>query len=87
MIRKLSILGLVLCSLVGKGQVSPKLQAKVTQQAKEIEPKIIEWRRQFHEHPELSNHEFKTGARIAEFLKSLGYDDAKIAELKEKGII
>ena len=56
------------------GQTNPKLQIKISQQAKEIEPKIIEWRRQFHQYPELSNREFKTGSRIAEFLKSLGMD-------------
>ena len=73
--KKLNLLlCLALCVGTAWGQVSPKLQTKVAQQAKEIEPKIIEWRRQFHQHPELSNHEVKTGARIAEFLKSLGMD-------------
>lgn len=71
------IILLISCSLiltVVTGQVSQKLQLKVNQQAKEIEPKIIEWRRQFHQYPELSNQEFKTGAKIAEFLKLLGMD-------------
>src|SRR5882762_2510131 len=68
------LLYLSLCTSVAWGQVSPKLQAKITQQAKEIEPKIIEWRRQFHQYPELSNREVKTGAKIAEFLKSLGME-------------
>ena len=53
-------------------QVNPKLQAKLDQQAKEIEPKVIEWRRNFHENPELGNREYKTGVKIAEHLKSLG---------------
>jgi amidohydrolase len=44
------------------------------QQARELEPKIIEWRRYFHEHPELSNRELKTGAKIAGQLKSLGLE-------------
>lgn len=42
--------------------------------AKAIEPKVIEWRRHFHEHPELSNRETKTAARIAEHLKGLGIE-------------
>jgi amidohydrolase len=63
-----------LCTAVAWGQVSPILQTRITQQIKEIEPKIIEWRRQFHQYPELSNHEVKTGAKIAEFLKSLGME-------------
>ncbi len=39
-----------------------------------IEQQIIEWRRYFHEHPELSNREFKTSAKIADYLQSLGLD-------------
>lgn len=62
------------CPLLGLGQVNTALQIKINQQVKEIEPKLIEWRRQFHQYPELSNKEFKTGARIAEFLKSLGLE-------------
>lgn len=39
-----------------------------------IESKIIEWRRHFHENPELSNREFKTAEKIAAHLKSLGLE-------------
>ncbi len=65
---------LLFASCMAMAQVNPKLQAKLDQQAKEIEPKLIEWRRELHQSPELSNREFKTGARIAEFLKSLGIE-------------
>ncbi|NNE78203.1 MAG: amidohydrolase, partial [Pricia sp.] len=41
---------------------------------KAIENKVIEWRRDFHKHPELSNREFKTGEKIAAHLKSLGIE-------------
>jgi amidohydrolase len=53
-------------------QVNTKLQTKLDVQAKEVEPKVIEWRRHFHQFPELSNREVKTAAKIAEHLKSLG---------------
>lgn len=53
-------------------QVNPKLQAKLDQQANEIESRVVEWRRNFHQNPELGNREFKTGTKIAEHLKSLG---------------
>ena len=36
-----------------------------------IESKVIEWRRDFHQNPELSNREFKTAEKIAAHLKSL----------------
>ena len=39
-----------------------------------IEPKVIEWRRDIHQNPELSNREFKTAAKIAAHLKSLGIE-------------
>jgi len=55
-------------------QSSQALQTKLDQQAKAIEPKLIEWRRYFHANPELSNRETKTGARIAEQLRALGLE-------------
>jgi amidohydrolase len=53
-------------------QVNPKLQVKLDQQAKEIESKVVEWRRHLHQNPELSNRETKTAAYIADHLKALG---------------
>ncbi len=44
----------------------------ILNEAKEIEPKIIEIRRQIHENPELSYKEFNTSALIENFLKNLG---------------
>jgi metal-dependent amidase/aminoacylase/carboxypeptidase family protein len=72
--KKLSILIFILGAVSGVAQVNPKLQASLDQQVKDLEPKIIEWRRYFHEHPELSNREIKTGERIANQLKALGLD-------------
>jgi amidohydrolase len=46
------------------------LQAQYT----ELEPKIIEWRRDIHQNPELSNREFKTAEKIAAHLSSLGIE-------------
>ena len=40
----------------------------------EIEKKVIEWRRYFHQNPELSNREFNTAKKIAKHLKSLGIE-------------
>ena len=39
-----------------------------------VADKIIEWRRDIHKNPELSNREFKTAEKITEHLKSLGID-------------
>ncbi len=66
--RKL-LLGLFLTSaLVADAQELPKAY---NQLIKEVEAPMIQWRRHFHEFPELSNREVNTGKYIAEFLKTL----------------
>lgn len=55
-------------------QTSKGLQEKLDKQASEMEGKVIEWRRHFHQYPELSNRETKTGAYIAEHLRKLGLE-------------
>ena len=42
-----------------------------------IEPRVIEWRRDFHEHPELSNREFRTAEKVAAHLRSLDLDSVE----------
>ena len=39
-----------------------------------VESKVIEWRRHFHQNPELSNREFLTARKIAEHLRDLGLE-------------
>ena len=48
--------------------------AEINKNVQEIMPKVVEWRRHFHQNPELSNREYKTGAMVAEYLKSLGLE-------------
>ena len=48
------------------------IKAKVDQLAQEIEAKMIEWRHDIHENPELSNREFNTAKMVAAHLKGLG---------------
>ena len=49
-------------------------QAPIEQSITEVESKVIEWRRDFHQNPELSNREYKTAEKIAAHLKSLGME-------------
>jgi amidohydrolase len=53
---------------------SQDLHKIALEKADDIEEKVIEWRRYFHENPELSNRETKTAEKIAEHLKGLGLD-------------
>ena len=47
-------------------------QQSIQQDILEIEGKLIEWRRDFHQNPELSNREFKTAEKIAKHLTDIG---------------
>ena len=67
-------IALALVSASSFGQVSAKLQTKIDADARQLESKVIEWRRDFHQFPELSNREFNTGAKIASYLKSFGLE-------------
>jgi amidohydrolase len=40
----------------------------------ELSDQVIEWRRDFHQHPELSNREFRTAEIVARHLESLGME-------------
>ncbi len=48
-----------------------ELKNKVDLAADKIESKVIEWRRDLHQNPELSNREFETANKIAAHLRSL----------------
>jgi amidohydrolase len=39
-----------------------------------IQPKVVAWRRDIHEHPELGNREFRTSAIVAAELTRLGFE-------------
>jgi amidohydrolase len=54
----------------GSGITSAQLDAA----AKAVEPKTIEWRRDFHAHPELGNREVRTAEQIAKHLRALGIE-------------
>ena len=47
---------------------------KLDQLLNDVEPKVIEWRRDFHANPELSSREFETAKKVAAFLEDLGME-------------
>ena len=71
--KKSYLAGLLLLSLPAFSQTNP-IKTKVSLAADKIESKVIEWRRDFHEHPELGNNETRTAAIIAKHLQSLGIE-------------
>ena len=49
-------------------------QAAIDKAAEAILPRVIAWRRDFHEHPELGNHEVRTARIVADELNALGFE-------------
>ncbi|MDX2428526.1 MAG: amidohydrolase [Xanthomonadales bacterium] len=47
---------------------------EIDQAAAAVQPQVVEWRRWFHQNPELSNREFNTSAKIAEILRGMGLE-------------
>ena len=50
------------------------IDSAIAKNVREIIPNVVEWRRHFHQNPELSTREYKTGAFVADYLKSLGLE-------------
>jgi amidohydrolase len=53
---------------------SGSLEAEVRQRAAAVEPKLIAWRQDIHQHPELGDQEVRTAGLVAEHLRSLGLE-------------
>src|SRR5262245_6116117 len=49
-------------------------QARLDELTRAVEPRVIEWRRDIHQHPELSNREVRTAKLVADHLKRLGLE-------------
>jgi len=69
--KKIYLAAFSLLSLPAFAQQSD-LRSTVSNKADALEQKVITWRRDFHEHPELGNTEVRTAAIIAKHLASLG---------------
>src|SRR5688500_20312803 len=62
-------------------QTANPLAADVDRLATEINSQVVAWRRDFHQHPELGNHEVRTAKVIADELRKLGFDGATGVEI------
>lgn len=51
-----------------------RLDAEVDRRAAQVEGRVVAWRRDIHEHPELSNRETRTAELVAQHLRSLGIE-------------
>ncbi len=74
--RKLAILSLLVSSVAvaQPRAASDPLAREVEERMVQVMPKVIAWRRDIHEHPELSFQEVRTAALVEKHLRSLGLE-------------
>lgn len=71
MMKKLILSVFLFFPGLATAQVAPE---RLDELAAAAQPQVVEWRRWFHQNPELGNREFKTSARIAEILRGMGLE-------------
>jgi amidohydrolase len=52
----------------------PSLSDEIDKQANDVQAKVVAWRRDIHQHPELGNREVRTGKLVADHLRALGLE-------------
>ncbi|MBA4409355.1 MAG: amidohydrolase [Bacteroidota bacterium] len=71
--KKTIFIALLFCFGIAAAQ-KPGIDAVIKVSADKIEQKVIDWRHDFHQNPELGNRETRTSAIIAKHLQSLGLE-------------
>jgi amidohydrolase len=62
--------------------------ARLAAAASSVEARVVAWRRDIHQNPELSNREFRTAALVAEHLTRLGFEvTTKLAHTGVAGVL
>lgn len=67
-------LKLAIILFLGLSLEAQNISSEINSSAEKIEEKVITWRRDLHQNPELSNREFKTAEKISAHLKELGLE-------------
>ena len=66
-----------------------RFDAAIAAAAERAEAKVVAWRRDLHQHPELGNREVRTSGIVAEHLRALGLDEVreKVAKTGVVGVL
>src|SRR4026208_1659384 len=70
----LFILPLVAQPSTSAAQAAGSLSAEIDRRMAAVMPKVVAWRRDIHQHPELSNRETRTAKIVADHLTALGLE-------------
>ena len=76
-----------ICLFFTIGTSAQNLPSGYDQLIKDETPKVIEWRRYFHQNPELSNREYNTAKKIEAHLKQLGIETRTMAGTGVVGVL
>jgi len=66
------LMSALLLAAPGLAAAAPAERPEVAAAATRLKAQVIDWRRDFHQHPELSNREERTSAKVAERLRAMG---------------
>lgn len=64
----------LLCSTAFPQEENDLLYSRIDSLSSDVEAQVIAWRRDIHQHPELSNREFRTARLVADHLRRLGIE-------------
>lgn len=72
---------MVICWLTGgmpptEAQMAPEYDMRIPQAAAGIQPRVVEWRRNIHAHPELSNQEITLPPQLVNSFRKLPRPEA-----------
>ncbi len=70
----MQIISVLLLLLLVAGAQAEIEHERIDDAAATVQPQVVEWRRWFHQNPELSNREFNTAAKIAGILRDMGLE-------------
>jgi amidohydrolase len=63
-----------LCTIAAGAAQADITASELDSAAAALEPRVVEWRRDFHLHPELANREVRTSGKVADHLRALGLE-------------
>jgi amidohydrolase len=67
-------MALALTLALSQGVTAQSLQSEIDKRVPAVMPKVVQWRRDIHQHPELSNRETRTAKVVADHLRALGLE-------------
>ena len=84
--RTIVVSALLCVGGLAPGHAAEDEKDRLEKAIRDVEPKVIEWRRDIHQHPELSNRETRTAKLVADHLRGIGLDEVH-TEIAHTGVV